>query len=434
MKSYNILTSGEKIKDIRNRFNLTQEEIVGTELTRNLISIVEINKATLTETSAKVLVTNINNICKEKNIDFVVTEDYLLEDVVSQCKKIADEYISYIISLPKDEISKISDTLTEIDIFLKTYNTEEKKALLYIEIGDKFKAIREYSKAFEYYVKSYENSSDLAITTDSLVSLSLCSIYLSRYEDAINYCKILLSLNKEELTQFRAKYNMALCYKRLNKFEDALATLDDISSSCANVLSSYKKSYLDVQLLTGSCLSELKSFNKAINLYKNLLKVVENEKDELCVLSSLADVYRDINDSVKLEKICNTILKKINSSPSALNEYGSYIYLTLANNIKSINPNSETVTFLLLKALEDFKVGNSSLYLEDIETLFGNLLDIFIQTENESKIDFLKNELFELIEKRVFPKASITALKIINYYNFKDKKQDISNLINYLIS
>lgn len=69
---------------------MRQEELAGGEITRNLISIIENNKANLTPSTAKILVNNFNNYCLGKGIDIEVTEDYLLEDVVSQAKKVVD--------------------------------------------------------------------------------------------------------------------------------------------------------------------------------------------------------------------------------------------------------------------------------------------------------------------------------------------------------
>lgn len=40
MKIFNILTPGNKIKNIRMKFRIRQEDITGGEITRNLISLI----------------------------------------------------------------------------------------------------------------------------------------------------------------------------------------------------------------------------------------------------------------------------------------------------------------------------------------------------------------------------------------------------------
>ena len=87
MEGQEILSPGKKIRKIRKSFKINQEDITGGEITRNLISIIENDKANLTSKVAIILSENINRVCKEKGIDFSVTSEYLLEDVESQAKK-----------------------------------------------------------------------------------------------------------------------------------------------------------------------------------------------------------------------------------------------------------------------------------------------------------------------------------------------------------
>lgn len=433
MRDYNIMTQGEKLKNIRNKYDLKQEDITGGEITRNLISIIENNKANITEATAKILATNINLICKERNIDFEVTPDYLLEGVIPQSKKVAEEYIQYIKKLEIEEISKIDSILTEIDVFLKTYDTEEKKPNLYIEIALKFKDNNQYVKSNDYSLKAFESSKDLKTTTRALILLTQCNIYLARYEDAIKYNNILLELNNDPQVQYNTKYNLSLCYKKLKKYNESIEVLNSITEKHKDILESSIAEYVDIYLLIGSCLTELNSFNKAINIYKDLLKMAEDKKEKICIMLNLADVYNKTKDSVNLQKINTKILNILNNNPNISKDYESYIYLSLAKNLKSLDQDYNLVKSLLLKALNNFKTGKCPMYYEDIEALLSLLLDIFILND-ESEIDFLKNEIFELIKMKMFPKTSSIALKIIRYYNFKGKKEEITDMINYLVS
>lgn len=433
MRDYNIMTQGEKLKNIRNKYDLKQEDITGGEITRNLISIIENNKANITEATAKILATNINLICKERNIDFEVTPDYLLEGVIPQSKKVAEEYIQYIKKLEIEEISKIDSILTEIDVFLKTYDTEEKKPNLYIEIALKFKDNNQYVKSNDYSLKAFESSKDLKTTTRALILLTQCNIYLARYEDAIKYNNILLELNNDPQVQYNTKYNLSLCYKKLKKYNESIEVLNSITEKHKDILESSIAEYVDIYLLIGSCLTELNSFNKAINIYKDLLKMAEDKKEKICIMLNLADVYNKTKDSVNLQKINTKILNILNNNPNISKDYKSYIYLSLAKNLKSLDQDYNLVKSLLLKALNNFKTGKCPMYYEDIEALLSLLLDIFILND-ESEIDFFKNEIFELIKMKMFPKTSSIALKIIRYYNFKGKKEEITDMINYLVS
>ncbi len=70
-----ILTPGKRLKKIRKALGLKQFEITGGLITRNLISIIENEKASLTDNVADILCVNINSICIKKGIDFSITPE-----------------------------------------------------------------------------------------------------------------------------------------------------------------------------------------------------------------------------------------------------------------------------------------------------------------------------------------------------------------------
>ena len=80
MSNVHLLTPGEKIKKIRKDFKIKQSDITGGKITRNLISLIENNRAELTESTAKIICNSINSICEKRNIDFMMTSDDLLKN------------------------------------------------------------------------------------------------------------------------------------------------------------------------------------------------------------------------------------------------------------------------------------------------------------------------------------------------------------------
>lgn len=431
MREFNILTSGEKIKKLRSTLELKQEEITGGEVTRNLVSIIENNKANLTESVAKILAENINKKCKEKNIDFSVTEEYLLEDTVSQAKKIADEYINYIEKLDVKEITLIEDTLIEIDVFLKKYNTEEKKAKLYKLIAGKYFDNKMYSKATDYYLKAYESSMNDKLTTNVLIKLGGCSIYLSRYSEAIKYYTLLLDLNNDIQLIYLAKFSIALGNKKTGKYELALNHLKELKE-CFKQNKPTLVNERQVDILLGICSFQLNSFNKAMTIYKEILNYSNlRQEEEMFVLTNLADIYEKIKDYNKLEKTCNEIKGKIKHNADFMNEHEGDLYISLAKNLMAIGDN-ESAQELLMKALESFKTGNSIICVEDVEDMISILLSMFIKNEDISNIECLKNEFFELVKTGMIPKGNFIALKFIQYYNNLNNRSEVNNIIEFL--
>ena len=124
-----ILSSGKKIKRIRKELGLKQHEITGGEVTRNLISIIENDKAALTEKVAKVIADNINMACSEQNIDYHVSAKYLLESEEYQAERVVDKYLE---NLAVDNLQIVD----EIEEFLIIYDLTDKKISIYEKIGD----------------------------------------------------------------------------------------------------------------------------------------------------------------------------------------------------------------------------------------------------------------------------------------------------------
>ena len=119
-----ILSSGKKIKRIRKELGLKQHEITKGEVTRNLISIIENDKAALTEKVAKVIADNINMACSEQNIDYHVSAKYLLESEEYQAERVVDKYLE---NLAVDNLQIVD----EIEEFLIIYNLTDKKISIY---------------------------------------------------------------------------------------------------------------------------------------------------------------------------------------------------------------------------------------------------------------------------------------------------------------
>lgn len=363
-----------------------------------------------------------------------MTKDYLLEDVTVQAKKIANEYINCINNMEDKKILLVSEYLNEIEIFLKTYDVEEIKFKLLMTIGRKFENIKQYKKAFIYYLKAYESAVYQYDITESLEMIAKCCLELKMYEEANNYYLILLELNDDSNVEYHCKFNMAVCYLKLEKFEEVLKSADELLITYEDMISKSIEEYIKINLLIGLSFLKLNLFNKAIDVYNKLLKLIRisrDEKEELNVLLHLANIYYSIKDFSKLKNICFKILGKAKLNTNFINEYEGHLYIELAKNIRSIDDEKSAIK-LLMDILKVFKNGQASFNLGDIEDTFSELLDIYFKNTDVDGIDYVTNELFELIKKQIFPKENRTILKLINYYNDIKAKDKISSIIEFL--
>ena len=238
MESQEILSPGKKIRKIRKSFKINQEDITGGEITRNLISIIENDKANLTSKVAVILSENINRVCKEKGIDFNVTSEYLLEDVESQAKKIADKYI---LDLKNDflSLSRLNKVSIDIEKFLMSYPIYDKKAEIYCLIGDLYFKFDDFYKANNFYLKAYENilqENDLKELTNVLYKLSASSFSNHNYDDVLTY--INLALVNINLLTYETIYNLYISSIKsciyLDKLDEALNEISFVEDTLSS--------------------------------------------------------------------------------------------------------------------------------------------------------------------------------------------------------
>lgn len=95
METIRILSPGERIKSLRKKLGIKQEELAGKKFSKNYISMFENNKRNINPINATYLADRINYISKEKDIDIYITASYLLKTegdmATEQCNILFEE-------------------------------------------------------------------------------------------------------------------------------------------------------------------------------------------------------------------------------------------------------------------------------------------------------------------------------------------------------
>lgn len=434
MENYQILTPGAKIRYIRTRYKIRQHEITGGQITRNLISIIENDKANLTTQVADIIATNINLACKERGIDFQTTADYLLEDVKTQVVKVANKYMEYLEQNEKSINDDFDEKVKEIEKLLMKYDTFETKVKVYSKIADIYLYNKEYQKAYTFYVKAYENSSRLEdeLTQLSLLtSLSFCCSMLGRYRQLLDYN--LLALSSTDTIPIEKSLNIrinnAIAYKKLSKIDKAIEEIQFIQNHFA--LS--KDDEFDILTLKANCLKNKSCYNEALNLQKSLLASVSNSEIErkLIVLSNIMEIYTIFDDTISLKKCldyCYSLISeytKLESKPYCSEVYNS---MALANKVlRDINASKKYFN-MALQACRQYK---NPLLLTNI---FENLIDIHRVENNTTELNLLKNELLESIALNILPCNNVATLRLIECYNDWGDQLNIKSILNFILN
>ncbi|MBS4536749.1 helix-turn-helix transcriptional regulator [Clostridium sp. D2Q-14] len=129
MQIIKILSPGERIKIIRKKLGINQEELAGSKFSKNYISMFENNKRKINPINATYLADRINYLSKEKGEDIYINASYLL-------KTESD--------MATDECNKLFE---EVELNNKI-NTEEKLGKIYsaIEISKKYNLANYYGR------------------------------------------------------------------------------------------------------------------------------------------------------------------------------------------------------------------------------------------------------------------------------------------------
>lgn len=314
MNSVHKVTVGENLKRIRKDLGLRQHEVAGEDITRNLISLIENNKAVLYDTAANIMAKNINKKMSEKGLNIYIKPEDLLNPERYDARKKADEYILELENaLINNSFNYDIEDLNELEAFLNKWDLVDKKVRIYELLGDIFYISNNKSKEYYYYFKALESSYDFPHMKKRYVlasKLAYTCIVTGKYDEAISLCKYML-LSQNNLTN-RAKgifhYNIALAYINLGEHKRCLKALENAKKYFSNEDNGYLRNVL---ILEGNCYSKIRDYEKALNSYNKILELIDNknEHDEICAIYiNIIQIYIRKNDKDNLEKYFNKVM------------------------------------------------------------------------------------------------------------------------------
>ena len=423
-----ILSPGKKIKKIRKELGLKQHEITGGEVTRNLISIIENDKATLTEKVAKVIVSNINRACDERNIDFHVSIKYLLENEELQAEKAVDKFLE---KLSVDNLQVVD----EIEEFLIIYDIGEKKRIIYEAIGDTYYEIRDYYKSYTYYIKAYENiekDKNKYIIGELILKLSNCCKASNRYKDALELYKLFLreDSNIDIETKFRLLLDKAEILMAIKEYDSALDEIESIEEFSEELEGEY---LFHLNMLKGLCFMKSKYYRDALEIYRNLKENLDldNVSNRLYINTKIIEIYILLRDNRNIRKYIDECLESISSNRKLYNEEkGSEIFYGIAKGYKFIKENDVALEYYNHCIYAAKRNKQINILLKALENIF----EIYEEENNIDEVDNIKNELLELISTKSINKENTLIFKVISFYNCINDREGIDGIISFILN
>jgi tetratricopeptide (TPR) repeat protein len=396
------LTMGEKVRKLREQLDLNQEDLQTEKVSRGLISMIETGKRDVSYATAIKLAEKFNQKADKLNIILNVDADYLMrspnEDAEMYCLG----------QLKDDEISQ--SKINEILQLSEEYDLIGIRAKIYFKMGQ----INEEKKNYEDACKNYEDAIKIYKTMGK--DKELGQIYLRmgiskgknlQYDTSIVYFNLSQYYSfvyEDKKIQQSSLYNLANAYKKINKIDLALDTVQKYLN-----IADETDLFYNFGFNTKAICYELKGdYNRAIDTYNVLLNKISDNKNPILgyVYNNLGLNYchkNDFKESLKYFEMAEKFkmeFNKSNLSHSLIEKSNVFLKQNLYTDaIKTIElglkyaKGYKDMEYLLKGSyiLSDIydKIDDS----ENLETVYLNLIELLKTNENERNLKSIYDKL-----------------------------------------
>lgn len=428
------ITVGQNLKRIRKDLGLKQHQIAGEDITRNLISLIENDKAALYDTAANIMARNINKIMSERSLNiFIKPEDLLIPERYDARKK-ANSYVEELENiLINKEFDIELEELNEIEAFLNEWDLTDKQVRIYELLGDIFYASNNLSKEYYYYFKALESSYKLPNMKDRYkIALKLVynCIITGKFEEAISLCKYMLLSQRDipDRTKGFFYYNIALSYSKLGQLPKCLS---ELKNAMKYITKTNKKEIKNILFLESACYSKIGDLDKALDSFCKILEIldVNTDIDEICVAYiNMMQIYVQQNDRENLLKYFDKLMVDL-PYVSEDSYYLPEIYFQISNIYSYLKEYTESEKYLITALALAKQNENLSLY----KKFKSKQIELYINANWPDKLESLLINIKEEIKSINLSPDFILILKLVlNYIKQSNYETAESLILNIL--
>ncbi|WBW96776.1 helix-turn-helix domain-containing protein [Oceanirhabdus sp. W0125-5] len=435
---FTIVTQAQKLKSLRKQLGLKQDDLSGKNISRNLISMIESDKATLTQKTLTIIIDNLrknlsrNHTLTEKDIeDLKITEE-------DQAKSISANYIEYIKNIGIESEKSFHKMLS----LLNKHNLTTEKIFIYYNLGIVFRNEKLYEKAFKYFNLSKEfalmSNHHGEIYGGIIKNLLHCCNRLKLYNEGI---LIANNLPEDIPTNLYANilYNKAVLYKASKEYTEAIETLDFLCEKFHNNLD-YNFLNIKSELLKGNCLREKGLYNDSLKLHRKIYNKILKKKDIdeiylILVLENIIETTMILEDTY--DNYLDSLVNIISHSSDFENNYTSAEickFVSLAFNKLNTQSSKKLSREYIYKSL---RLAKKHKHQEVIEFACNIILNESIKNNSITEVDSIKNEILELLSSGYLLPNSKIILLLIEFYiknKFDNKALSIINFCKEKVS
>lgn len=401
------LSPEEKLLVLRKKYKITQGELVGEDITRVFLGMIEIGKRSLTEKTAKILCKNLQKILLSRGIREEISislSSILLRNSIA-CSSFV--FIRLEIDISNENLWIIEEALYE----LQHKEREEFCEKLYL----RFKNRKRYLLARDYLLKSFHGVRKIRDLKNKLLDMFFISEQLQDPQGAIYiYKKFCNNLEKNKHPQ---KYD-ELDYAYIKAL--IAAQCYDVALETTKAL--LKKSKDDESIyvfrnLIAEILNKQGNTEESIKEYASLVKG-RGEKEKCLGYSEIIKIAIEIDDKENIKKYYEKCKHNLSEQSECSIEMLE-ILKTLASGATALNKLKDAKAYYL----EALVVSNS---LENVEnqkiSIISELLDIVDKSDFYS-VQSIEKEYLEIVKNN---KNYIPGIKFLKYYE-KFLPQELKN-------
>ena len=392
------LSPEEKLLAFRKKHRITQGELVGDDITRVFLGMIEIGKRSLTEKTAKLLCKNFTKILGERGIK----DSIKLSDLMKTKEEQALEYLE---NVTKDVNSDLKENIWEIEEALFELNDNDRSEYC-MKLFVRFANEKNYLNARDYILKSLHGIRKIVDLKEKLLEIMKLNKILGDYKNSVfTYRKFEDRLLKEKWSR---EYEM-LQYK----YAEALVETEGYTEALNILKLLFKKSknedfLFEVRKMIAKTYKNMSDYEEASKEYVSLAKGRSSE-EKAEAYSKLIEIGIITGDKVFLKKFYEKCKDnyEINGIKEECDNFD--VLVLLAKGAKELGKTKDSRSFYM----EALMVGkNSGCEVEERMEIITELFQMFEKSDFYS-VQSIENEYISLLELK---KDYKPAIKILEYY------------------
>jgi len=288
-----IMSIGEKIKMLRKKVGLRQDELTDDLITRSLVSMLESDKRNLNKKTAAIIASKLN--VYYETLGQEITAEYLLESKEIQASKMIDGYIEEMYQLLYDKKNnherRVNEVLLKAKKLATTWGLENKLSEIYFFEGEYDCELEKYNRAIMSFFNALEHrleSKEYESISEVFMNLSKCYAELEQFQEAIEYSQkavdVLLKNDTTSSNEIETMHplNLIVYYTKTKQFDAVLSS----TSALKNVGNVSQSAVLKATIYEANASRNIKNYEKTQRIYEKLLN-----KEHKLDLEMLARIY-----------------------------------------------------------------------------------------------------------------------------------------------